>query len=64
MTSRLVRTKGGTVVHRANCSTIGHGAISSAAPWAWAEERTDAEVQQAIGMVGARACKICKPGGK
>jgi hypothetical protein len=62
MTTRLVRTKGGAVVHRASCTTIDPNAVTSTvAPWLWAEGRTDTEIQQAIAMVGARACKICKP---
>ncbi len=57
----LVRTKAGTVVHTADCSTLGNEVTSSAIPWQWAEGRDAEELRLTTAMVGARACKTCKP---
>jgi hypothetical protein len=55
--TRLVRTRGGAVVHLEACTAI----TTNAKPWEWAEDRTDDEIRRSLAMIGSRACTVCKP---
>lgn len=61
LVSDLVRTKGGSIVHRRDCAALGGGVCSTAQPWHWAEGRTVIEVRYAVGMVGSTLCRRCNP---
>lgn len=54
--SRLVRTKGGTVIHLRTCRYA-----VNFAPWLWAEERSNAEIRMRAVPLGVRPCKVCRP---
>jgi len=57
----LVRTKGGLIVHRKDCGSLGGGVCSTAEPWKWADGRPLSEVRHAVAMVGSRQCRRCNP---
>ncbi len=59
LTVHLVRTGGGAMVHRSDCVHV-HRPVKSV-PWLWAEGREVEEVQRAMPLVGAQACRDCHP---
>lgn len=54
--AKLVRTKGGRMVHRDGCSYAHWGV-----PWAWAEGKDTVLVLAAAQDLGIGFCKRCKP---
>lgn len=56
----LVRTKGGTFVHRADCHMARRG---QAIPWTWADTVARADVLQTVLVNGYRTCAYCRPVG-
>lgn len=59
LTVYLVRTDGGALVHRSDCLNARRPVTS--VPWLWAEGREVEEVQRAMPLVGATACRECHP---
>lgn len=55
----LVRTRGGQMVHAANCRAI--KSKPDVVPWQWANGRGQAEVEDAITEFGLVTCGTCKP---
>lgn len=55
--SRFVRTKKGTVIHRADCGLRGRDAV----PWRWADAVSDSDIRSVIVMHEYKVCRICKP---
>lgn len=58
MNVKLVRTRGGSMVHRADCKRIKSVNIFS---WEWADDKTEDEIIRCIIEFGYRTCKDCKP---
>lgn len=54
--AELVRTNGGTMIHRIECR---HNVTGVA--WEWAEGRSCIEVRATASGFGYRCCRLCKP---
>ena len=54
----LVRTKGGTFIHRADCRVAQRGKFE---PWIWAETQDPANVAFVIRRFNYRTCSRCRP---
>lgn len=57
----LVRSAGGTRVHRPDCGYLNREDSLPATVWTWAIGRPLEEVRAAVPMTGAIACKHCRP---
>ncbi len=58
---RLIRTRGGRVVHREACSRLTGGITSTARAWLWADVHSDEEVLAAMDGLGTAPCRYCEP---
>lgn len=58
ITTRLVRTVRGTVVHRRECMMAQRG---GAEPWLWAENVRPSVLAKMAPMYGWRPCRRCNP---
>jgi len=56
MTTKLVRSSNGLMVHASTCIRKGKKTI----PWIWAEDKTRADVKAAE-TAGVRWCRYCDP---
>lgn len=57
----LVRTRRGSVIHRANCIQVLRGQRSTCLPWIWAAGRERAEVLEFVRFNRYTECRECLP---
>lgn len=58
----LVRTRRGSVVHKANCISVTRALPRSRpVPWLWAVNRSSAEIQETIKFFNYTVCRDCQP---
>lgn len=57
MSTRFVRTRGGSVIHRSDCRTL--KTAKTAVPWEWAEGKSIAEIRREA--IWSHQCLTCWP---
>lgn len=55
---RLVRTRGGSMIHRVDCRYAG---TKGAYPWVWAGGKTHGEIRSAVLQMRISVCHVCRP---
>jgi hypothetical protein len=57
--TRFVRTRNGTMIHRAECQRLTHARY--VAPWRWADTVSTSTVIDAAQQFGYAMCRYCDP---